>query len=135
MARMHQGKIPRVIWIQHEKVNNRAKRSVLYLHLKYYIGHWRSLYLYIYNCMPPWSQFLHIFKASSLRSIIKLCEVCLLSFQLNILNMLLWKFILIEQSKYLKNKGLVVITIWSSKVFFKSSKSYFSTKDLLAIHL
>ena len=38
-------------------------------------------------------------------------------FQLNILNMLLWKFILIEQSKYLKNKGLAVITIWSSKVF------------------
>ena len=39
MAKVHQGENPRVICIWHEKVNNRAKRSLLCLHLKHYIKH------------------------------------------------------------------------------------------------
>ena len=75
-----------------------------------------------YNCMPSSSQYIYIFKASLLRSFITPCEVCLLRFKLNILNMFLRKIIMIEQLKYLKYEGLFVLIL------------HLKLKSLLLIH-
>ena len=76
------------------KSTSSMKRSVAVLKDQYFVHTWSIILNFeavsfsIYKSMPSASQHLYILKASSLRSVITPCEVCLQRYQLNIMKML-----------------------------------------------